>query len=53
MFVAALHKLAEHCEFRAALNDALRGGLVCRIKNEAAQKKLLTESDLILVRPLM
>uniref|UniRef100_A0A3B3Q7L2 CCHC-type domain-containing protein n=1 Tax=Paramormyrops kingsleyae TaxID=1676925 RepID=A0A3B3Q7L2_9TELE len=44
MFVAALRKLAEHCEFRG--NDALRDRLVCGLKNEATQKRLLTESDL-------
>ncbi len=44
--VAALRNLVEHCEFRDALNDALRDRLVCRLKDEAAQKKLLTQSDL-------
>jgi len=48
MFVAALRKLAEHCEFRDTLNDTLRDRLVCGLINEAAQKKLLTESDLTL-----
>lgn len=43
MFVAALHKLAEHCEFGDVLNDSLRDRLVCGLRNEAIQKKLLTE----------
>nr|XP_061786525.1 uncharacterized protein K02A2.6-like [Nerophis lumbriciformis] len=45
MFVAALRKLAEHCEFGQGLNDALRDRLVLGLRNEAAQKKLLTESN--------
>lgn len=48
MFVASLRKLAEHCEFKDVLNDTLRDRLVCGLRNEAAQKKLLTESDLTL-----
>lgn len=35
-------------EFRDALNDTLRDRLVCGLRNEAAQKTLLTESDLTL-----
>nr|XP_061833859.1 uncharacterized protein K02A2.6-like [Nerophis lumbriciformis] len=45
MFVAALRKLAEHCEFGQGLNDALRDRLVLGLRNEAAQKKLLTKSN--------
>lgn len=38
MFVAALRKLAGHCEFKDdSLNDAIR--------NEATQGNLLTESN--------
>lgn len=48
MFVAALRKLAEHCAFGDVLNDSLRDRLVCCLKNEGIQKKLLTESDLTL-----
>lgn len=48
MFVASLRKLAEHCEFKDVLNNTLRDRLVCGLRNEAAQKKLLTESDLTL-----
>lgn len=33
MFVAALRKLAEHCEFRDVLNDSLRDRLVCGLRN--------------------
>lgn len=52
MFVAALRKLAEHCEFKDVLNDTLRDRLVCGLRNEAAQKKLLTESDLTLEKAI-
>lgn len=41
MFVAALHKLAEDCEFGDTLSDSLRDRLVCYLKNKAAQEKLL------------
>lgn len=48
MFLASLRQLVEHCEFRDALNDTLRDRLVCGLRNEAAPKTLLTESDLTL-----
>lgn len=48
VFVAALRRLAEHCEFGAALNDTIRDRLVCGMRSEAAQKRLLTESALTL-----
>ncbi|XP_061151222.1 uncharacterized protein K02A2.6-like [Syngnathus typhle] len=51
-FVAGLRKLAEHCEFRDVLNDTLRDRLVCGLRNEAAQKRLLTESDLTLEKAI-
>ncbi len=47
--VAALQKLAEHCECGDALNDAFRDRLVCGVRNEALQMKLLTESDWTLI----
>lgn len=52
MFVAALRKLAEHCEFGDVLSDTLRDRLVCGLRNEAAQRKLLTENDLTLERAI-
>ena len=48
VFVAALRKLAEHCEFNNVLNDTIRDRLVCGLRSEAAQKRLLTESALTL-----
>lgn len=52
MFVAALRKLAVHCEFGNVLNDSLRDRLVCGLRNEAIQKKLLTECDLTLEKAI-
>ena len=48
VFLTDLRKLTEHCKFGRALNDALRDRLVCGIKNENIQKKLLSVSDLTL-----
>uniref|UniRef100_A0A8C3IEG0 CCHC-type domain-containing protein n=1 Tax=Chrysemys picta bellii TaxID=8478 RepID=A0A8C3IEG0_CHRPI len=47
-FVATLRKLAEHCEFKEMLNDALRDRLVCGLYSEAVWKRLLTEAQLTL-----
>ncbi|XP_069139364.1 uncharacterized protein [Argopecten irradians] len=43
---AALRKLSENCSFGESLNDTLRDRLVCGLKAEHIQKKLLTEADL-------
>ena len=45
-YVAALHKLAEHCNFGETLDEMLRDRLVCGIANPAVQKRLLTEPEL-------
>ncbi len=52
VFVAALRKLAEHCEFNDVLNDTIRDRLVCGLRSEAAQKRLLTESALTLEKAI-
>ncbi len=52
MFVAVLKKLAEHCEFGDVLNDTLRDRLVCGLRSEGIQKRLLTESKLTLQRAI-
>ena len=51
-FVAELKRLSLHCKFGAYLNEALRDRLVCGLRSEATQKKLLTESDLTFKRAL-
>ncbi|XP_033740319.1 uncharacterized protein K02A2.6-like [Pecten maximus] len=45
-YLAAIRKLSEHCEFGGALSDSLRDRLVCGLKNEHIQRKLLSEVDL-------
>ena len=52
MYVAELRKPTEHCKFGGTLNDALRDRLVCGIKNESIQKKLLSVSDMILQKAI-
>ena len=49
-YVAALRKLASTCDYGDFLEHALRDRLVCGLRNESAQKKLLTEKDLTFVR---
>ena len=45
-YVAALRKLAEHCDYGDTLNEMLRDRLVCGIANATVQKRLLTEPEL-------
>ena len=44
-YLAALRKLAEKCEFGEFLDQALRDKLVCGIRNETIQRRLLTEKS--------
>ena len=48
--MAALCKLAEHCNYGRSLNEMLCDRLVCRIANPTMQKRLLDEPDLTLDR---
>ena len=43
---AALHKQATHCNFGNNLEDELRDQLVCGLRNESVQRRLLSEVDL-------
>ena len=47
-YLAELRRLANTCEFGTFLNEALRDRLVCGLKAESIQKRLLTEADLTL-----
>ena len=47
-YLADLRKLAIHCEFSEFLEDALCDRLVCGLKDEAMQRRLLGEADLSL-----
>lgn len=49
-FVARLKNLAKHCAFGTFLHDALRDKLVCGIRSENVQRKLLTEENLTFER---
>ena len=49
-YLAALRKLAEKCDFNDFLDQALRDKLVCGLRNESIQRKLLAEADLTLKR---
>ena len=50
--VAVLRRLSEHCEYGATLDDMLRDRIVCGIKEEKIQQKLLSEKDLTLTKAL-
>ena len=45
-FVAQLKSLATHCVFEGHLDQALRDRLVCGLRNQGMQKRLLSETDL-------
>ena len=42
-YVAELRRLTEHCEYGTSLNDMLRDRLVCGIKHDRVQQRLLSE----------
>ena len=50
MYVAELRRLATHCAFEAYLEEALRDRLVCDLRSESTQKRLLSEANLTLPR---
>ena len=45
-FDAILRKLALHCDFGTNLETELRDQIVCGLRNESMQRRLLTEADL-------
>lgn len=51
-FVAELRRLAVHCNFEAHLDQALRDRLVCGLRSDSIQKKLLSEATLTLARAI-
>ena len=46
VFVSQLRSLSENCGFGDTLEDMLRDRLVCGIRDDAIQKRLLAEHDL-------
>ena len=51
-YAASLQKLAEHCSFGDTLLETLRDRLVCGMRNENVQKRLLTKADLTFAKVL-
>lgn len=51
-YLAELRRLATHCAFNSYLEEALRDRLVCGLRNESIQRRLLTEDNLDLKRAL-
>lgn len=49
-YAAELKQCAVHCEFGASLDEALRDRLVSGIRNEACQRRLLSEANLTFAR---
>ena len=49
-FEAALRNLAEHCEYNDTLEMMLRDRIVCRIRDEKIQQRLLVEKSLTFVK---
>ena len=52
-YVAALRRIAEHCEFGATLNDMLRDRLVHGIADKRVQDRYLRETTLTYAEALM
>ena len=51
-YAAVLQKLTEHCNFGPALNEALRDRLICGMRNQTVQKRLLVKADLDFAKAL-
>eukprot|EP00731_Ephydatia_muelleri_P004047 Em0002g223a len=51
-YVAELRRIAEHCEFKDALDEMLRDRLVCGIKDTRVQRRLLAEPKLTFAKAL-
>ena len=51
-YVAELRRFSTHCAFDATLDDALRDRLVCGLRQESIQKRLLSEANLTLARAM-
>ena len=49
-YLAELRRLATHCNFGDFLDQALRDRLVCGIRHQGTQKRLLSEPDLTLTK---
>ena len=45
-YVAELRKIAENCKFVEKLEEHFKDRLVCRVRDENLQRRLLSEPDL-------
>ena len=45
-YVAALHQIAEYCDYKDSQQDMLRDRLVCGVNHQSIKRRLLTENDL-------
>ncbi|XP_075550349.1 uncharacterized protein LOC142583754 [Dermacentor variabilis] len=45
-YIEELRRLSEHCDFGASLDDMLRDRLVCGVRSETLQRRLLAELEL-------
>ena len=51
-YMAELRRLSTHCDFKSYLNEALRDRLVCGLRSESSQRRLLAEKDLSLQKAM-
>ena len=51
-YIAELRRLSTHCEFGDYLDQALRDRLVCGLRSESAQKRLLSGAKLTLTKAM-
>ena len=51
-YMAALRKLSTHCDLKTYLNEALRDRLVCGLRSESIQRRLLAENELSLQKAM-
>ena len=51
-FVAALQKIAEHCNYGTAINDMLRDCIVCGLYNKQVQRHMLQKAELTYAKAL-
>ena len=51
-YIAALRRLSEHCNYGTVLEDMLRDRLVCCIRDDRIQQRLLSEATLDFDRPV-
>ena len=45
-FMADLHRLSEHCKYKATLDDMLRDRLLCGLRDQHLQQRLFAGTDL-------